>query len=80
MDYKSYRGDSPQRKKRHWLVALLVLLGLGLVLFGALEVVIALHSQNRVMEDPQPEVMVIFGCQMRRDGPSILLRDRKSVV
>ncbi len=76
MDYKSYRGDSPQRKKRHWLVALLVLLGLGLVLFGALEVVIALHSQNRVMEDPQPEVMVIFGCQMRRDGPSILLRDR----
>lgn len=76
MDYKSYRGNSPQRKKRHWLVALLVLLGLGLVLFGALEVVIALHSQNRVMEDPQPEVMVIFGCQMRRDGPSILLRDR----
>ena len=76
MDYKSYRGDSPQRKKRHWLAALLVLLGLGLVLFGALEVVIALHSQNRVMEDPPPKVMVIFGCQMRRDGPSILLRDR----
>ena len=76
MDYKSYRGDSSQNKKRHWLAALLVLLGLGLVLFGALEVVIALHSQNRVMEDPPPKVMVIFGCQMRRDGPSILLRDR----
>ena len=25
---------------------------------------------------PGPEVMVIFGCQMRRDGPSILLKDR----
>ena len=23
-----------------------------------------------------PEVMVIFGCQVRKDGPSILLRDR----
>ena len=30
MDYKSYRGDSPRRKKRHWLAAALLLLGLGL--------------------------------------------------
>lgn len=76
MDYKSYRGDSPRRKKRHWLAAALLLLGLGLVLFGALELVIAVHSRDRVMDDPRPEVMVIFGCQMRRDGPSILLKDR----
>ena len=76
MGYKSCRGNSPQRKKRHWFTALLILLGLGLVLFGTLEIVIATHSRDRLMEDPQPEVMVIFGCQMRRDGPSILLKDR----
>ncbi|MCI8698813.1 MAG: YdcF family protein [Oscillospiraceae bacterium] len=76
MGYKSYRGNSPQRKKRHLLTALLILLGLGLVLFGTLEIVIATHSRDRLMEDPQPEVMVIFGCQMRKDGPSILLKDR----
>ena len=76
MGYKSYRGNSPQRKKRHWFTALLILLGLGLVLFGTLEIVIATHSRDRLMEDPKPEVMVIFGCQMRKDGPSILLKDR----
>ena len=76
MDYKSYRGDSPRRKKRHWLAAALLLLGLGLALFGALELVIAVHSRDRVVENPPPKVMVIFGCQMRRDGPSVLLRDR----
>ena len=73
--YRHYKGNSPQNKKRHWLAALL-LLGLGLILFGALEIVIAVHSRDRVMDDPRPEVMVIFGCQMRRDGPSILLKDR----
>ncbi len=76
MDYKSYRGDSPRRKKRHWLAAALLLLGLGLALFGALELVIAAHSRDRVVENPPPKVMVIFGCQMRRDGPSVLLKDR----
>ena len=76
MDYKSYRGDSPRRKKRHWLAAALLLLGLGLALFGALELVIAVHSRDRVAENPPPKVMVVFGCQMRRDGPSVLLRDR----
>lgn len=77
MDYKSYRGDSPQRKKRPWLAALLVLLGLGVVLFGALELVIWRGSQGRTAQAGDgPEVMVIFGCQVRKDGPSILLRDR----
>ncbi len=74
--YRHYKGNSPQNKKRRWLAALLLLLGLGLILFGALEIVIAIHSRDRVMDDPRPEVMVIFGCQMRRDGPSILLKDR----
>ena len=76
MKQTNYRGGNARNRAKKWLAALLLLLGLGLVLFGALEVVIAIHGRDRVMKDPQPEVMVIFGCQMRRDGPSILLRDR----
>ncbi len=70
-EYASYRGRS---RGRRWLTALLVLVILGLLAFGALEVYIGLHSRDRMAGDPQ--VMVIFGCQVRRDGPSILLRDR----
>lgn len=70
-EYASYRGRS---RGRGWLTALLVLVILGLLAFGALEVYIGLHSRDRMAGDPQ--VMVIFGCQVRRDGPSILLRDR----
>jgi len=76
-EYRPYRGSSPQRKKRRWLAALLIMLGLGLILFGALEIVIARESRGRTAENGGgPEVMVIFGCQVRPDGPSILLRDR----
>lgn len=70
-EYANYRGRS---RGRGWLTALLVLVILGLLAFGALEVYIGLHSRDRMAGDPQ--VMVIFGCQVRRDGPSILLRDR----
>lgn len=75
--YRRYKGNSPQNKKRHWLAALLILLGLGLVLFGALEIAISLGSRGRTAENGGgPEIMIIFGCQVRKDGPSILLRDR----
>lgn len=70
-EYASYRGRG---RGRRWLTALLALVILGLLAFGALEVYIGLHSRDRMAGDPQ--VMVIFGCQVRRDGPSILLRDR----
>lgn len=77
MDYKSYRGNSPQRKKRHWLAALLALIVAGALAFGALELVIWRGAQGRTAQAGDgPEVMVIFGCQVRKDGPSILLRDR----
>ena len=70
-EYTGYRGRSGARK---WLLALLALVVAGAVAFGALEAYISLHSRDKAVGDPQ--VMVIFGCQMRRDGPSILLRDR----
>lgn len=77
MKYKSYRGNSPQNKKKRWVAALLVLIGLGLVLFGALEIVIAMGSRGQTSQaNSGPEVMVIFGCQVKPEGPSILLRDR----
>ena len=77
MKETSYQGKQTGHGRKKWLIALLVLVGLGLVLFGALEIVIAMGARDRAFADgPQPGVMVIFGCQVKPDGPSILLRDR----
>lgn len=56
-----------------WRV-LLILFGTGLICFGALEICIAVGDGTDLSYEP--DVMVIFGCQVKRDGPSILLRDR----
>ena len=75
--YRPYRGNSPQRKNKPWLIALLALLIAGVLAFGALELIICRGAHGRTAETGGgPEVMVIFGCQVRKDGPSILLRDR----
>ena len=77
MGYSGYRGNSPQNKKRHWLATLLALLIAGALALGALELVIWRGAQGRTAQAGDgPEVMVIFGCQVKPDGPSILLRDR----
>ena len=62
------------KKKHIWQKVLLLLLCLGILFFGALEVIIGLHSKTELAGEPQ--VMVIFGCQVYPEGPSILLRDR----
>ena len=75
MEYNSYRG----RKSwvRRCLIALLALVILGVLAFGALELVIFLGARGRTAQtEGQRTVMVVFGCQLRRDGPSTLLRDR----
>lgn len=62
-------------KRRHPLRnLLLLLLGLAVVVFGALELYIAAHDNTRIVGEPT--AMVIFGCKVEKDGPSILLRDR----
>ena len=62
-------------KRKHMLLkGLLVLLGTGMICFGALEIFIALHDGTNIVGEKQ--VMVIFGCQVKEDGPPILLRDR----
>jgi len=62
-------------KRKHTLLkVLLVLVILGAVCFAALEAVIWTHARDKVVGDPK--IMVIPGCQVRSDGPSILLKDR----
>lgn len=68
--YKPYAG----RRKRPWLTALLCALALGIAAFAALEVYIGLHSVTHI--EGTPQTMVIFGCQVKPWGPSVLLQDR----
>ena len=75
--YGTYQGGhyaGPKRWPRVLLIVLGILLGLAMLLFGALEIVVAVHDGTNITG--QPDLMVIFGCQMRQDGPSIVLQDR----
>ena len=75
MEYNSYRGRSSGVRK--WLIALLALVVAGVLAFAALEFFIYQGARGRTARtDGGRTVMVIFGCQARQDGPSILLRDR----
>ena len=66
-----------KRGVRRWLIALLALVIAGVLAFAALELVIYRGMQGRTAETGGGRtVMVVFGCQVRKDGPSILLRDR----
>lgn len=72
MRYTRYQG----RKKtgRVWLRVLLTLVLLGVLAFGALEGLVLAGSRDELRGEP--EVMVVLGCQVRPDGPSVLLKDR----
>lgn len=68
-------GYAGKRGGRHTLrKVILVLLALGILCFGVLEVYIAHYSRTVVVGDPQ--TMVIFGCKVETWGPSVLLQDR----
>ena len=68
--YKPYGG----RRINLWKRVLLAVLALGIALFCALEIVIAVNSRTEI--NGEPEVMGIFGCQVKPWGPSVLLQDR----
>lgn len=72
--YGTYQGGHYAGRKRWPYRALLILLALGLLLFAALQIVIAVHDSTNI--SGQPDLMVVFGCQVKKDGPSVLLRDR----
>ena len=73
-NYRRYKGNRPKSGARKWLTALLVLILLGVVCFGALFGLVLGGSRDDVQGDPQ--IMVILGCQVKPWGPSILLQDR----
>ena len=56
---------------------LLALLALALLGFAALEAVVLTGARTEIAQgEGEPEVMVIFGCQVKPWGPSELLQDR----
>lgn len=68
--YRPYEG-----KRRHpALLALACLLIVAVAAFAALEVYIGLGSRTHIAGEP--EIMVVFGCQVKPWGPSTLLQDR----
>ena len=72
--YKRYKGGRPRSIGKKLLSAFLVLVLVCVVLFGALEGII--YSGAKTQVSGEPDVMVIFGCQVMPWGPSVLLQDR----
>lgn len=68
--YKAYGG----RRGKTWQKVLCVLLLVGVLCFAGLEGVVFAGARTQV--SGEPEVMVIFGCQVKPWGPSVLLQDR----
>jgi len=73
-EYRPYRGESPQRKKRRWLTALLALVLAGVLAFAAILGQVLIGARGDLNGDPK--VMIILGCQLHDWGPSVLLQDR----
>jgi uncharacterized SAM-binding protein YcdF (DUF218 family) len=69
--YAAYRGG-----RRHSVLyrILLVVVLLAVIAFGALQGVIFAGSRTNVSKEP--DVVLILGCQVKEEGPSILLKDR----
>lgn len=66
----SYKGTRFPR----WAKALLALIGVGVLSFAILLGLVLSGSYDHISGDPQ--VMIILGCQVRQNGPSVLLQDR----
>ncbi len=70
LDVPSYKG----RRLGPVAKAVLALLLAGVLAFGGLLAAVLSGSHDHI--SGQPSVMIILGCQVREDGPSVLLRDR----
>ena len=73
-EYKPYQGRRPMAEWKKWLIALLALIAAGVLAFAALLGVVLAGSHDEV--HGEPAVVLVLGCQLREDGPSILLKDR----
>lgn len=72
--YGTYQGGHYAGRKKWPVRVLLILLGLAMLLFGVLQIVIAVHDGDHI--SGEPDLMMVFGCQVRKDGPSVLLKNR----
>ena len=70
IEVASYKG----RRRYIWLKVLLALVLAGALAFCALLAAVLFGAHDDVEGDPG--VMIVLGCQVREDGPSVLLRDR----
>ena len=70
IEVASYKG----RRRYVWLKALLALVLAGALAFCALLAAVLFGAHDDVEGDPG--VMIVLGCQVREDGPSVLLQDR----
>lgn len=70
LEVYSYKGNRFPR----WAKALLALVGAGVLSFAILLGLVLTGSYDHISGDPQ--VMIILGCQVRENGPSVLLKDR----
>lgn len=68
----SYKGRRGLKSK--WIKALIALILLGVLVFGALLGAVLHGSYDHI--EGEPKLMVILGCQVKPWGPSILLQDR----
>ena len=73
-EYKPYQGRRPMAGWKKWLIALLALMAAGILAFAALLGVVLAGSHTDL--HGEPSIMIILGCQVRTDGPSVLLQDR----
>lgn len=66
----AYQGKRPRRLRRVFLILVCV----GVLCYGFLLAAVLWNSHDKVQGEPA--VMVILGCQVKPQGPSILLQDR----
>ena len=71
---KNYYHPYEGRRRPLWQKLLLAAVLLAVLAFTALEVCIGVHSRDSLAGEP--DLMVVFGCKVDPDGPSILLQDR----
>ena len=72
VSYKAYHGR--RGIKTSWPAVLLALVLAGAVCFLIPFTAVLAGGRDDIRGEPQ--IMVIFGCQLRADGPSTLLKDR----
>ena len=73
-NYRSYRGNRSRGPGRKIAAAVLTLLLVGVIVFGALLGAVVAGERDQLRGDPR--IMIILGCQVKPWGPSILLQDR----